>query len=387
MADLLVLSGDYASILTNLLRYPPDAPELPLSASVLLEQADKIRQDPSPATGAAISLQNFELLGIRPYVPLPTDEEPIQQRRRPMAPTGSSARGNGGYGQGYGFEGIAKGLIERAQSSGIDRAIISRVSELRKNLPELAASAPTSFQFRTFSPASTEGISPEGEPSSGSGRSLMDAEREIAELRLVMVGMAKAMSRWTDVAQTRDASDEDRRSAWQGLSRLQASLQSGAYTASSELAREWTWSESLEPSRSALLPASPFVKTAGGIAASEPSQIAAVTRSLEAQSVDLPAPSKPSPGRRVPLHERLSAMSASASPSRSVPATPPRQATPNPNAIETQRARIGDGSAIIPTNDASVDPLSGLPTVASPTLGALRQPKGFKDPLMGLGIS
>lgn len=317
----LILAGDYASILTNLLRYPGNSPQLPLSIPLIIEQANMIRKDPSASTGASIALQNQETLGIAPFVaarpvtPITTTRFGARLRKSQQQPASSGNNSSYNYGRfttglgldghittpsstssstptggtGYTFEipGMARNLIARAQESGIDKAFLSKVSELRKNLPELAGgNNPSSFPFRTFTPPFGEGsaVSPsrgavgdeEGESAygSGRGRTLMDAEREIAELRLVMVGMGKAMAKWMATVEgvgegeaggesareregipqegdqtTAENKKETKQVAWAGLHRLCSGLTAGGYIPSSDLAREWAWSEHLESVR------------------------------------------------------------------------------------------------------------------------------------------
>lgn len=254
-----------------------------------------------PATGAAIVLQNTEKLGLPAYVPDGTEaipsfasssaQEVLRNKKRPphvytgvpppLPPSSGSQRS-------YGFESLARGFMERAQASGIDKTILSTVSEIKKNFNGQTV---PSFPFRgigsdpTMLPppdqalSTVEGMNIRGlslqDPapiiSAPPPRTLLDTEREIAELRLVMIGMGKAMGSCMDVIRRNDraaqraaaatattkaaqgsseAAHEQRAQsserAWVGLQRLQESLLDGGAASTSDLARDWAWSHDLQ---------------------------------------------------------------------------------------------------------------------------------------------
>jgi hypothetical protein len=259
-----VLPCDYTGVLTMLLKYPPDSPDVPLDPSLLLQQARAIRENPSPSTGAAITIQNQESLGIPAYEPDGTESIPsvshhqtLRSRQR-SAPTTSVPRAAGATPRGYGFESLARGFMERAQASGIDKTILSTVSEFRKNLPDFNPPAAPTFPFRTYTPDTSVDLmydsnmaAPDQTYPAHPTRTLLDAEREIAELRLVMIGMGKAMGSWMDAIhppnQPRSATEaEPMTAAWMGMKRLQESLLDGGAAATSDLARVWAWSQDLQ---------------------------------------------------------------------------------------------------------------------------------------------
>lgn len=146
-----VIHADYSEALTTLLRYPVKDP--PLSISLLLSQALALRETSiSPAAGVGIVMQNQELLGISAHPPSPDIEEDLRrQQRRPrplaggttgVAPSlaspsqfGVNAAGRMAQLQmgiaGLGLGDVAKGLLEKGQSLGIDQAILSRVEGIR----------------------------------------------------------------------------------------------------------------------------------------------------------------------------------------------------------------------------------------------------------------
>ncbi|KAJ9104052.1 hypothetical protein QFC19_004186 [Naganishia cerealis] len=90
----------------------------------LVESAMKVLKDPTIATGAAIALENQEVLGIQPLkldapeTPIPSNTSAFRSKRQPQAfgrgqfgPASSPAKG-------YGFESFTRGLMDRAQASG-----------------------------------------------------------------------------------------------------------------------------------------------------------------------------------------------------------------------------------------------------------------------------
>ena len=260
-----MLPSDYPGVLTLLLKYPGHAADLPLNPTLLLQQARSLRDNPSPSTGAAISLQNQETLGIPAYEPDGTESIPsvshhdsLRSRQRSAPASSPSARSPAASARGYGFESLARGFMERAQASGIDKTILSTVSEFRKNLPDFNPPTAPTFPFRTFSSEpSSDPLYDNDLPSPGQAfssepaRTLLDAEREIAELRLVMIGMGKAMGGWLEVVHPPGQSaprppGEHVDRAWTGMQRLQESLLDGGAASTNDLARVWAWSQDLQ---------------------------------------------------------------------------------------------------------------------------------------------
>lgn len=140
VSPLPVVNADYSIALSTLLRYPTLNP--PLSIPLLLTQALALRDSSaSPATGVAIVMQNEEVLGI-PAKPPPADEQEYDTPRRGGGgrrppPLQALPVGAGRIAQvqmgiaGLGLGDVAKGLLERGQALGIDKAILSRVTEIR----------------------------------------------------------------------------------------------------------------------------------------------------------------------------------------------------------------------------------------------------------------
>lgn len=90
-------------------------------------------------------------------------------------------------------------------------------------------------------------------------RTLLDAERDIAELRLAMVGMGKTMGNWLDTLEEVQGKMTDTRceAAQQGLRRLQRTLIDGATTTTADL-KEWAWSQELATTPSVSSASSPI---------------------------------------------------------------------------------------------------------------------------------
>jgi len=74
-----------------------------------------------------------------------------------------------------------------------------------------------------------------------STRTLRDAERELAELRLAMVGMGKAMSEWVALLPESTGTAE-----LSGLERVRDTLLDAAGKEVDEIVKEWGWHEGLE---------------------------------------------------------------------------------------------------------------------------------------------
>ncbi|KAL1707767.1 rab-GTPase-TBC domain-containing protein [Schizophyllum commune] len=150
-----LIPADYSGQLTALLRYPsPPRTTLAdgsLHTTLLIKQAIELQSSPSPTTGATIMMQNRNMLGIPSEVPQPPPTPPRRPARgRPKTNSYSGAspatshappRGHARQGSASQFgipEMLAKGLMERGEGLGINN-IMSAVSELKKNIPELSS--------------------------------------------------------------------------------------------------------------------------------------------------------------------------------------------------------------------------------------------------------
>ncbi|KAF9005602.1 rab-GTPase-TBC domain-containing protein [Cyathus striatus] len=145
-----LIPGDYSTQLTTLLRYPSPPsecamPEGPHHTSLLIRQALALQLSPTPATGTSLMLENRNLLNIA--IDIPTTPLPSRRGHNGRQASGS---GNPTVSQGHARQGsgpqmripemIARGLLERGESLGINKTVMSAVSELRRNIPDLASS-------------------------------------------------------------------------------------------------------------------------------------------------------------------------------------------------------------------------------------------------------
>ncbi|KAK8845414.1 hypothetical protein IAR55_006127 [Kwoniella newhampshirensis] len=290
-----LIEADYPTLLTNLLHYPAPSTTYPFEPFLILSQALFLRNNISPAAGVEVVLQNQDLLGVRASPP-EREKDEIHQlrgsaRRRGMNRGSMGARG-GPRGGKPGVGGLAQGLFERAQAAGLDKAFMSTVADLRKNLPDSAtaysylpnlpfspitspsardAAAPFSsipnsisaVPSRSFltSPNETVVVHPgmqsrNSVDSHSSQKTVKDAEREMAELRLAMLGMGKAMSEWLTTLQSPDSKENnvssggDKDAAWGGLTKIRDTLLDAAGSEVDDIVREWGWHDGLEAPRS-----------------------------------------------------------------------------------------------------------------------------------------
>ncbi|KAJ3515805.1 hypothetical protein NLJ89_g1520 [Agrocybe chaxingu] len=175
-----LIPADYSSQLTTLLRYPsPSASNgvdgAPHHAILLLRQALALQMAPNPATGATIVMENRTLLNIPIDVPRKPSPPPTKRSRRNHSRQASSPA--------LGFsEMLTRGLVERGESLGINKTLYNAVTEIRRNIPELAASlgvrtptqVPPSFPLIDERPVEER---PPWEP-----RTRFEMEKDISEL-------------------------------------------------------------------------------------------------------------------------------------------------------------------------------------------------------------
>ncbi|WVR03439.1 hypothetical protein IAU60_000430 [Kwoniella sp. DSM 27419] len=290
-----LVEADYPTLLTNLLHYPAPSATYPFEPSLVLSQALFLRNNISPTAGVEVVLQNQDMLGVRASPPPP--ERPVESghvmgrgRAGHGFARGGSGRGRGARaGVGAGMGGLAQGLFERAQAAGLDKAFMSTVADLRKNLPDTATaysylpnlpfspSGTPNREFASYSsipststlPSRATGVvQPVPRPtiqshpsmdSAASVQSLKEAELEIAELRLAMVGMGKAMTERMEVlrasgrhvsADGSEGRDDKIEEAWRGLDRIKQSLLDAAGRDTADIVQEWGWHEGLETTAS-----------------------------------------------------------------------------------------------------------------------------------------
>ena len=138
-----MISSDYSEQLTYLLRYPTPslAPDLKGSyshASLLLKQALALQMSPTRSTGAAVLLENHNILNIAIEVPDPSP--PLSRRHArhksisTAVPRSEAIDSSGSHSrpQSLGLpEMIARGLLDRGESLGINKTLINAVAELK----------------------------------------------------------------------------------------------------------------------------------------------------------------------------------------------------------------------------------------------------------------
>lgn len=115
------------------MHYPSPSPSYPFNPGLILQQAQRLRDDASAASGVEVMLQNQELLGVRAGGSAAVDisEPPASPgysffgRNTPSPGPNGRARARGGV------QSLAQGLFERAQKAGLDKAILSTVTDLR----------------------------------------------------------------------------------------------------------------------------------------------------------------------------------------------------------------------------------------------------------------
>ncbi|BEJ13457.1 hypothetical protein CspHIS471_0306310 [Cutaneotrichosporon sp. HIS471] len=271
-----LIHADYPTLLTHLLHYPSPCDTYPFKPALILSQAKILRSNPTSASGAEVVMQNHEMLGVNAGGPDITDN-PIDPEAmtsaslffsRGTAPSprpGSATRGKARAG----VQGLAQGLFERAQKAGLDKAFMSTVNDLRSSLPD----GTSAYSFLNFSPSQTPNTHTPGPYSSipssasvhprpvfqkeqsddtasiSSVKSLRDAERQLAEVRLAMLGMGKAMSEWLTVLRESKEGPEVAE-AWAGLDRVRDTLLEAAGQEVDDLVKDWAWNDALDASRS-----------------------------------------------------------------------------------------------------------------------------------------
>ncbi|KAJ9096810.1 hypothetical protein QFC21_005081 [Naganishia friedmannii] len=433
---------------------------VPLDVPLIFAQAIKIMKDPTAMTGAAIVLENQEVLGIQPLkqdapeTPVSSSASTLRSKAWSQAYAKGKMPASPSSSKSYGFESFTRGLMDRAQASGIDKALlntVSSLSEFRRNLPEIpATTTATNFPFKSFTPERTttpsgatqfptmESLSSHLSPPHIPARTVQDADRDIADLRLVMVGMGKTMANWLDTVEeacTNEASEERLRQALLGLRRLQETLIDPNAT-TTELAKDWPWSRELATTPSVNSSASiDFPLEADGLPLEALAADLTITSGVNQEKADSPQPEEvalpadtiametsstmtprnttstylhsPSSFSRKPRFqytshpissERIGGDMMTHQPAitvhqstdypseklRTESHAKPQHSTSNPT------VSIADAEGSSPQKgscaDVDVDPLSGQVTVNSEYGSSGHGPRRGKDPLRGLGI-
>ncbi|KAI9635956.1 rab-GTPase-TBC domain-containing protein [Dioszegia hungarica] len=415
---LLIRNEHYSTLLSKLLRYPSSSTQYPFSPHLILAQALFLRGNVTPAGGVEVVLQNQDLLGIRAAPPERTERDDHQPRRLNH---GRTANTRPPPPQPYrpGVQGLAQGLFERAQAAGLDKTFYSTVADIRKNLPEGYSSYLPNLPFSPLGtpsprdnpqfssiPSSASAIPPRSSffspphnpissfypatrpevskrPSMDSNisiKSLRDAERDMAELRLAMVGMGKAMNEWMSaLSVTEEVAKGD---AYNGLGRVRDTLLDAAGCEVEDVVRQWGWHEGLEAprSRDETLSSAPS-------SAARPTQAEAPPPSPTPNHFSSPEtpkvssfPTAPRPAVIAPkptLHLSSRDDKPSTGLSR-VPLTPPVR-----DSMRAEQSRVPAGSAV-PRRDGGL--AAGGPRGVSDPLDPLAGLHVSKDPLGGFGL-
>ncbi|KAG8810581.1 hypothetical protein FRC17_002867 [Serendipita sp. 399] len=187
-----LIPSDYSEQLSYLLRYPTSSEGgSSLHISLLLQQAIILSRDPNTSAGASIVLQNRNILGIPIEVPeRPARPTPRRRGDRPPITTAAPNTGNERKEQSqFGLpEIIARNILDKSESLGINRAIYNTVSEFRRGWNDLPAAfsrtqeSPSGTSLPPLSYQSQSGLSPDlDSPSEPRVRS--DMEEEMIALR------------------------------------------------------------------------------------------------------------------------------------------------------------------------------------------------------------
>ncbi|KAK0503183.1 RabGAP/TBC [Armillaria luteobubalina] len=206
-----LLPSDYSTQLTVLLRYPSvprsfeyGSPVHP--TSLLVRQALALQMSPTPSTGVLLVSENRNLLNISMDVP---ETPPAPRRRstpfvrnRPLSTPAVPGSSNTAQGharqqssQSLGFsEMLTRGILERGESLGINKTLMSAVSELKRNIPELASSL-----MRT--PANAYQMTDEniGEQPPWEHRSRLEMEKELSDLHAINKRLGDSLGWIVDV--------------------------------------------------------------------------------------------------------------------------------------------------------------------------------------------
>lgn len=140
---IIVIPADYSGQLTTLLRYPSPPTSAnkvegaPHHAVLLLRQALALQIAPMPATGASIAMENRTFLNI--LLEVPTSLSMKRTTRPPLSSTGSEDSPSAAKGHSRQISSpainisdmLTRGLVERGESLGINKTLLSAVTEIR----------------------------------------------------------------------------------------------------------------------------------------------------------------------------------------------------------------------------------------------------------------
>ncbi|KAF5365589.1 hypothetical protein D9758_003208 [Tetrapyrgos nigripes] len=245
-----LIPSDYSGQLTALLRYPsPPAHSTNIAGlhhtSLLLQQALALQMSPTQATGVSVMMDNKNQLNLPVEVPEPPPapirrrsahqsqssqskgKDSIKQDGQPRRQTGSS--------QQFGFpEMIARGLLERGESLGINRTLMSAVSEFRRNIPELTSLVRSAPHTPSAFPLVDE-IPPEERPP-WEPKSRFEIEREMSQVLAMNKRLGESISLAVDTLLQDESTSTDtqtlrkrKQEALEAMSYVRDILNTGAH--------------------------------------------------------------------------------------------------------------------------------------------------------------
>ncbi|KAJ7685110.1 rab-GTPase-TBC domain-containing protein [Mycena polygramma] len=355
-----LIPSDYSGQLTSLLRYPSHpTSDGPHHTSILLRQALALQMSPNQATGSTIVVENRNLLNIPTEVPEPP---PPPQRRgarnvREKTAVGAGAKASDSRqqpAQQMGLEVFARNLLERGESLGINKTILSAVPELRRNLSELAASfvrSPTAPSF----PMEDERLPDERPP--WEPKSRLEIEREIGSLHSTNKRLGESLGWAVDVLLQDQAEATDlqrlqnsKREALEAISHVRdilignrTEIEEERLFGEEEIARrKKAAADKLKPFNSSVVhlpqpaaPASmPVVDSRPKVAA--PSPVASGYSAPPASSNSALSPTSPS-ATLAPWHYTRSNFATGTLPSASLPRIPPPTSSTIRRPVEASR--------------------------------------------------
>jgi hypothetical protein len=144
---IVVIPADYSGQLTTLLRYPSPTSAnkiegTPHHTVLLIRQALALQIAPIPTTGASIAMENRTFLNILLEVPTSSPASSMKRHTRPpLSSTGSEdsspARGHSRQVSSPAIgisDMLTRGLVERGESLGINKTLLSAVTEIRVSI-------------------------------------------------------------------------------------------------------------------------------------------------------------------------------------------------------------------------------------------------------------
>jgi TBC1 domain family protein 5 len=315
---------------------------------------------------------------------------------------------------------------------GLDKAIMSTVADFRKNIPDSAysylpnlpfsplqtpnrdanaqfssipSSAAISYRSNRLTSAAID-PRPLDEASNipTSTKAIQNSEREIAELRLAMVGMGKAMNAYLEqVARRPDGGEND--TAWAGLERVRDTLLDAASTDVEDIVKEWGWHDGLEAPPSRSVSSASLLENVGVDAppvASDELNTPAVTSSQELQSptsVSTQIDVIPTTPKALAFsHPRPEELNPALKPLSNPAAGPSRPFIAWGSDVARQPVHNRPKSARETEVEENGDPLAGLGVGLSREIASPQSPKwlprrsrplpndGPVDPLLGVGV-